>query len=217
MKLFTYLCVKQLNLKTMCLNLKRKDIKPRIAEDDIIVYKGLRSEYIRSYSDNRSKIKHGASFTGIIKSNGREDIECEGKISIDDTTIFFCTNNRELDGNDTTNKLGYNYSWELDNNVVKIIIDDEVVLLAEFKRYLTPYQMVEIEIGKTYTSELEKIDYSVEKGLHSFEKIEDLKNLYGSDSTAKCIIPKGSTYYIGEFNGRISYASDKLTYVEIIE
>jgi len=33
----------------------------------------------------------------------------------------------------------------------------------------------------------------------------------------KCVIPKGSTYYVGTFDYWKSYASDKLTYVEIID
>jgi len=197
----------------MCLKLESKKVKPRIAEDDIIVYKALIFEYILNHSNNQSKIKHGASFTGIIKSS----VECEGKISVYDTTMFFCTNNEKLNGNPAPDKLGYNYSWELDNNVVKIIIDDEVVILSVFKAYLTPYQRVEIEIGKTYTSDLEKKEGIIEKGLHSFEKIEDIDFLYATYSTAKCVIPKGSTYYIGEFHGSVSYASDKLTYLEIVE
>lgn len=35
------------------------------------------------------------------------------------------------------------------------------------------------------------------------------------DVVTKCIIPKGSKYYIGEFNNTISYASDTLKYVQI--
>lgn len=201
----------------MCLKLESNKVKSRIAEDDIIVYKALTSEYTLNYSNNQSKIKHGASFTGIIKGFGRENIKCEGKISIYDTTIFFCTNNEKLNGNYAPDKLGYNYSWALDLNIIKIIIDDEVVIFSVIKAYLTPYQKVKIEIGKTYTSDLEKIDDIIERGLHSFEKIDDVDILCGTDSTAKCVIPKGSAYYIGEFHGRVSYASDKLTYLEIVE
>lgn len=33
---------------------------------------------------------------------------------------------------------------------------------------------------------------------------------------AKCVIPKGSEYYVGRFGKSICYASDKLVYLELV-
>ena len=86
---------------------------------------------------------------------------------------------------------------------------------TEIIGYQTFYQGFKVEMGETYTSELEKIDDSIEKGLHSFETMEGAKSV--SYIVAKCIIPKGSRYYEGIFNRDVSYASDKLTYIEIVK
>jgi hypothetical protein len=100
---------------------------------------------------------------------------------------------------------------------------------------LTPYRMTFIHIGETYTSRLivtgiytneytNEEQYVINVGIHSFKEYNDaddaIADVYGlSDEPriiAKCIIPKGAEYYTGTFNGRESYASDELTYLEII-
>ena len=94
---------------------------------------------------------------------------------------------------------------------------------------ITPYKRVSIEIGKTYKSIISNKDGEIHLGLHSFKTLKELKNwATGSGwrrawwgkaggEYIKCIIPKGSTYYIGTFDCWKSYASDALTYVEIID
>jgi hypothetical protein len=84
---------------------------------------------------------------------------------------------------------------------------------------LTPYQKVEIKIGETYKSELIKYGSLIDEGIHSVKNLEDANYFVSFDEkrfVSKCIIPKGSEYYIGNFNGYDSYASDTLKYVEIL-
>ena len=81
---------------------------------------------------------------------------------------------------------------------------------------VTPYRNFPIEIGKTYNSELIKSDGFIQEGLHSFKNLDDAKSSY-VQIYAECIIPKGSKYYEGKFADDDAYASDKLTYVKILE
>jgi hypothetical protein len=93
--------------------------------------------------------------------------------------------------------------------------------------YVTTFKHMPINIGDTYISDLQKheekfarrIEYQIEKGLHSLETFKDILGLQGhlGGFICKCIIPKGAHYYKGKFNVYNSYASDKLTYVEIIK
>lgn len=90
--------------------------------------------------------------------------------------------------------------------------------------YVTPYQYASVKLGETYTSELrkEKNDSIVEIGIHSFKNLVDARNEknYWDDpqEIVKCIIPKGSKYYEGDFSCLVdSYASTALKYLEIIE
>ena len=54
-------------------------------------------------------------------------------------------------------------------------------------------------------------------GLHSYASIRDTQySILVNEVIAKCIIPKGASYYKGRFGGYTSYASDILTYVELI-
>lgn len=87
------------------------------------------------------------------------------------------------------------------------------------KNYRSYFQLTDIEIGKTYISCLNRVKNSIEEGLHSMGHYYGVSLLryYLADinsSIVKCIIPKGSSYYVGEFYSNISYASDKLIYVE---
>lgn len=99
--------------------------------------------------------------------------------------------------------------------------------------YFTPYRECHVEMGKTYTSELNKVkadkdfvypnnficDADIFEGLHAFMNYEETIrfSIAHERFTAKCIIPKGSSYYVGLFAEGAACASDKLTYVEIIE
>lgn len=88
--------------------------------------------------------------------------------------------------------------------------------------YHTPYRLFPITIGDTYKSKLELIEReykygnSVEKGLHSFCNLDDVLTIDSAEIIVKCIIPKGSKYYKGYFDGDASYASDTLYYEEIL-
>jgi hypothetical protein len=97
--------------------------------------------------------------------------------------------------------------------------------IFEKGNYLTCYMGSPVEIGKTYFSKLvinnEDATFIVEceEGLHSFKTLKGLKktakHIY-LPLPVKCIIPKGAHYYKGYFNGKSSYASDALTYIELI-
>lgn len=191
----------------MCLVLKSKLSKLQTAKNDIVVYKTLNSLKLNTIKN----IKHGVTFSGCI--NGQN---CHGQISIDNYgCIFLCTNNNILDGVYTDNRFGYKYSWKFDSMVENIFIDNKEVEIEQAYTYSTRYRYFNVEIGKTYTSKLIKTEEFVNEGLHSFKNIKSAKTL--GYVVAKCIIPKGSRYYIGEFCAKVSYASDTLTYVEIVK
>ena len=99
-----------------------------------------------------------------------------------------------------------------------------------YGRLFTFYRCDAIEIGETYISDiwLHKSSpfvpinlASITKGLHSFVSIKSLLNAVCFNEhirIIKCIIPKGSEYYLGEFeNKNDAYASNKLKYLEIVD
>jgi hypothetical protein len=197
----------------MCLELKNESVKAKIAKNDIVVYKFLKVRKLKPEF-------HGKEFTGVI-----DDFTVNGKISIV-KDVFFCTDEIQLNGFKADDKLGYKYSWAIDKNVKSIEVDGVEIIkngfvLDSFKdsTILTPFKNVEIEIGETYKSKLIRNGLSIEDGIHSVKSLKVAKrltSLYETTFVAKCIIPKGSEYYIGNFNGYVSYASDTLKYVEIL-
>jgi hypothetical protein len=198
----------------MCLRLKNESVKPQIAENDIVVYKFLEVGKLKPEF-------HGKEFTGVIKN-----FTVNGKISID-KRIFFCTNENHLDGFNADDKFGYKYSWAIDENVksikvdgVEIIKNKRILDILKNSTILTPYQDTEIKIGETYKSKLIRYGLLIEDGIHSIKNLEDANHFAISVKNrivAKCIIPKGSEYYVGEYDdGYVSYASDTLKYVEIL-
>ena len=188
----------------MCLELKSNKTESKIAKEDIICYKRL--EYLPTI--DMSDIKDGDEFTGVINN-----MECSGKISVESDKIYFCTNHPILNGIGSQNKHGYIHSWVFDNTVTSIIINNKEVIDLKI---VTPYREFPIEIGKTYDSELIKKDEYVHEGLHSYKNLGDAKKR-NIGIYVECIIPKGSKYYEGKFVDKDAYASDKLTYVKIIE
>ena len=188
----------------MCLELKSTKTKSKIAKKDIICYKRL--EYVSNI--DRSDIQDGDEFTGIINK-----IRCSGKISIEFNRIYFCTNHPTLNGATSSNKHGYLYSWLFDNDVTSIIVNGKELIDLKIQ---TPYRDFIVEIGKTYDSILVKNLEYVHQGLHSYKNPIDTKR-YDYGIYVECIIPKGSEYYEGTFCDKDSYASNKLTYVKIIE
>ena len=188
----------------MCLELKSNKIKSKIAKEDIVCYKRL--EFLPTI--DMYIVKDGDEFNGVIN-----EFKCAGKISIESDRVYFCTDHPMLCGSYAKNKHGYIHSWVLDNTVTSIIINNKEVVTLKIA---TPYRWFPIEIGKTYDSELIKKDEYVHEGLHSYKNLDHAKNYYVK-FYAECIIPKGSKYYEGKFVDNDAYASDKLTYVKIIE
>lgn len=193
----------------MCLTLI--DDKKYQAEKDIVVYKQLRK--IKTLD---SSVKSGDKFIGKIQGNCDYLIECKGEIYIERDNIYFCTNNPNLNGQEPAYKLhNYDYYWIMDTNVMEVIINGKDCFTFGYE---TPYQNFKVKIGETYSSGLIKVEDEVHIGLHSFADLKDIEySIYTTRIVAKCIIPKDSFYYKGKFGGVLSYASDKLTYVEIIE
>lgn len=197
----------------MCLELS-KTAKRKTAKKDIVVYKKLNHSGINTSTE----INDGDFFKGRIYN-----IACEGRIhKTAEGVLYFCTNNEEFDGSVSPEKFNYLYSWRMSNNVHSIIVNDvELINTISFQNgYVTPYQNSPVMIGKTYKSNLfkeDKFDF-VNIGLHSFKNLEDAKVGLSMNYSVlvKCIIPKGSDYYEGIFNYKKSYASDTLTYVELI-
>lgn len=202
----------------MCLQLINPPIK-HIADEDVICYKYILSSV--SFHGDRKSLD-GKEFNGVI--NG---IRCNGVISIDfketGDDIYFCTNNAKLCGTYTYKKFGYRYSYILDTAVEEISVVGAVN--GKFvKQIITPFQGAIVEVGNTYESEL-RVDvyydnYEINKGLHSFEFLNDCQ-FYSKDAcnkhVVKCVIPKGSEFYKGSFSGYSGYASNKITYVEIVK
>jgi len=188
----------------MCLQLSSKKTKLNKATKDIVCYKRLevcKKPDITKYSD-------GAAFKGVIKG-----IKCKGHLTVEDGELYFCTNIGSLDGSYCYDKKGYKYSWVFDYGVTEINGEAPVLITV----YQTIYQNFTVKIGETYTSSLEKINDTVEMGLHSYASIRDTQHsILGNEVIAKCIIPKGASYYKGRFECYTSYSSDTLTYVELI-
>jgi hypothetical protein len=188
----------------MCLsNISKK----HIAEKDIICYKVVINT-IYSSSDLAKKFKSGDSFTCKINN-----INAEGEIFINCSNVYLCTNNVNFDGIGQR-KYGYKYSWKLDHNVSNIIINGIVVDCS----YSTPYLNANVSLGEEYESTILIYKNTISKALHSFKyKNDAMISCYDCGGvTVECVIPKGSTYYVGEFNDKPSYASNKLKYIKII-
>jgi len=190
----------------MCLsNISKK----HTAKKDIICYKVVINT-IYSSSDLAKKFKSGDSFTCKIKN-----INAEGKIFINCSNVYLCTNNVNFNGIGL-NKYGYEYSWKFDDNVSDIIING---IVADCY-YSTPYMNQKVSLGEEYKSTILIDIYknTISKALHSFKyKNDAMISCYDCGGViVECIIPKGSTYYVGEFNDKPSYASNKLKYIKII-
>lgn len=91
-------------------------------------------------------------------------------------------------------------------------------------RLETPYQGQTVVIGESYESELTKVNEylnsskkSIRKGIHTFKYLDECIKADNYDVICKCIIPKGSHYYKGLFEKYDSYASDRLTYIRILQ
>lgn len=188
----------------MCLQLSSEKARLNKATKDIVCYKRLdvcEKPDITKYPD-------GTAFKGVIR-----EIRCKGHLTVEDGKLYFCTNDSALDGSNCDDKKGYKYSWVFDDRVTEINGEAPVLITA----YETIYQDFTVKIGETYTSSLEKKNDTVHMGLHSYANIRDTQHsILGNEVIAKCIIPKGASYYKGTYDDYTSYASDILTYVELI-
>lgn len=205
----------------MCLDIEETSRK-RTATKDISVVKVLlikRSLPEKALSTSLS----GKECTVTIKKR-----TFKGKLFVSEgNQEWICHNINYLNGSKSPNKFGYKYSWFIDSNVTSLIIDG----VEYYKDMLrTIYRNMPIEIGEEYTSELRRNisrfgNHKIQKGLHSFDESEFdiVQEAYNKDygpqylKFVKCIIPKGAEYYKGVFKDKVSYASDRLKYIKIIE
>jgi hypothetical protein len=84
----------------------------------------------------------------------------------------------------------------------------------------TIYQSMHVHIEKSYRFKLIKNYYrEVHEGFHSYTSLRSSRRFHdeGSYVIVKCIIPMRSHYYIGNFDGNRSYASNKIKYLEIVK
>ena len=191
----------------MCLE---KAGEKQIASEDIIVYKFLKIE-------NKVDInyKHIVSGNNCIAIIGNHKII--GKISIEDNEIYICHNNDLFDGISCRKTYGFKYSWKFDDMVYSLIINYKE---CGIKKIITPFQETPINIGDIYYSNLNKdtLLNQVSIGIHSFKNFNECYSVavryFSNYIFVKCLIPKGSEYYEGLFQGYFSYASNSLKYLE---
>lgn len=116
---------------------------------------------------------------------------------------------------------------ELARNSKKLTAKEDIVVykfvdIHPSGGYITSYMAMPIEIGNTYTSNLIRNRHTpriLEIGLHSLieQGSADCFARHFREVLIECIIPKGSKYYIGEFDGHVGLASDTITYVRVLE
>jgi hypothetical protein len=185
--------------------------EPLIAEEDITVYKFIE----KCFNNWKELVNHGDECIAVINNE-----TVNGKISIDSSDeLFIC--NSKISGCFSEDMLGYKYSWIFDNNVTSIIVKNKEIIKEISKEgYRTIYQKAKVVIGETYKSKLildiqSQINKpTVDIGLHSYIKKPSLKL---ECILVECVIPKGSNYFIGDFDEiKDSIASDTLKYIKII-
>lgn len=196
----------------MCLNIKHNS-RRMTAKRDITVWKYVFVNFVFD-------LPHGfsAPFRGVIKG-----IECSGTVVFCDGKMYFCTDCPDLNGKSIEDKKGHKYSWIYDENVStrKTTIGGRPLIeFSTVASYVTPYMAEKVNPGKTYDSDLvvEPNRLSIEVGLHAYARKKDVVSRLERlciGMLAKCVIPKGSKYYVGKFLYNKSYASDRLRYVSI--
>lgn len=122
----------------------------------------------------------------------------------------------------------------LKNSAVEMIAKEDVKCIkvirwnAEIEKWVTPYQLIPIQPGQHVTSEIITDFFadgfkSIDVGLHSFVpgvgKINNELEWFNEHQldtikAIECIIPKGSKYWLGDFEDDedCSYVSDNLIY-----
>ena len=96
---------------------------------------------------------------------------------------------------------------------------------------LSPYRLakapdintkVNTELDENVKSDLSNQYITIEKGFHSFKSLAPLLNILFNKEVKdyvifKCIIPRGSKYYEGTFQGNRSYCSNSILLERIIK
>lgn len=117
-----------------------------------------------------------------------------------------------------------------------IVVYKHLLRNTKTKAMLTSYRKFPVEIGSSYSSKFKIHKYDatldlhdeISVGLHSFRTLKACredgnleKRWKTNDETemviCRCVIPKGSEYYVGKFCYEVCYASNQITYLEIIE
>ncbi len=187
----------------MCL---KKIRKKKVADRDITVYKRL---VMREAIDPRLNDK---PFSCKISS-----VLVEGKLSVEEGRLFFCSNDIRFNGQEANDKKGFKYSWVLDLQVdletLKVEGKKRKIIIGEL--LATPYQGTLITLGKEYESEITFTTKNgsdvITKAIHSFRDQEDVWG-DGIGFVVECIIPEGTEYYEGLFHDVPSIASRKIVY-----
>ena len=93
-------------------------------------------------------------------------------------------------------------------------------------RFVTPYQYADVEVPSEVTTFMSYVhNMEVDIAIHAFMTERDAHDDAMEEFTlsshnyvvVKCIIPKGTKYYIGSFANRKACATEKLVYKEIVE
>lgn len=127
----------------------------------------------------------------------------------------------------------------LKNKPQALIADKDIICykICEYytkkagKVFYTYYYGTFVALGRTYSSVIEinkdgEYSFEIEKALHSYCTFESavikldslVYHRHNSVAIIQCIIPMGSTYYIGNYDGpNDGYASNRLTYVELVK
>ena len=163
----------------MCLYIKHNS-RIRTAKEDKVVYKVLLNNTVFNRAETDINNLHGKDFTAVIKDHRSCNNHCSGKISIKGFSVYFCTNDENLDGKNIDEKFEFKNSWVFTTDSVKsVIIDGEELIVNQLQ---TKYRYSVVNIGETYNSEIERpAAYKIEMGLHSFVKLKDAK-IYESES-----------------------------------
>ena len=129
---------------------------------------------------------------------------------------------------------------ELKNNIMCLTIKNyDKCIVAE--EDIKCYKVIRLETGgimksfyfnflytfnKTYETTLLKTryrkNYKIENGFHSFAKLNHTITFYDVHLRMKyfalveCTIPKGANYYMGKYNNRCAFVSDKIRINKII-
>ncbi len=111
-------------------------------------------------------------------------------------------------------KLMYGYKDDISNGI----------------RIITPYQLKELPFNETIVAEGRATKHTDEDDanqkligqgvIHSYSTldgaVDDMLNFGGGNIVFKAIIPKGTKYYVGNFDGTPAYGSKKLIITDMI-